>query len=499
MPTLLIVNNGMKDQSGHYFETAASVAEAARDTGMSPVLAGHADCPAGIIPDWLPFLPAFRTEHWQGTPVGPPLPLGGVRPSFRRMLGTPAAGLADGSTPMDAYLAARLGEPAPVPAAEPAPASRRHRLKHRAKVLTPAIVWNGFKAAYRAVRPKPAPPPLLPPPVDPLFHDLDCVGQALEFPWAEAFRDDLDAVLALADVGPTDHVFFPTAHGREFAALLRLLDGLPAEQLPMFHLEFRHALDMTVGPDHTEHPYVTRHRAFFDFARRFPPHPRIRLYTDTVELSAEYAAFSGQPFATLPIPFRAHLMPARRWEPGQPVTVGYFGDVRDEKGFYLLPAAVDALGTEIAAGTARFVIQAKADVHEAYPRCRDALAALRDRPGVRLVGTAGSLTATEYFGLFGEADVIAMPYDRAAYRRRSSGILTEAAAAGLPTVVPTGTWLASQQPPGAGEQFDSEADFPAAVRKVVADYPRYAAAARDHRRHWLDTHTPANLVRALVG
>ena len=69
LPKFYIINNGMKDLRGHYFETAISIAEAARDMGWHPILTGHATCELGMIPEWLEFYPVFRTDHWMASKI----------------------------------------------------------------------------------------------------------------------------------------------------------------------------------------------------------------------------------------------------------------------------------------------------------------------------------------------------------------------------------------------------------------------------------------------
>ena len=61
---LYIINNGLKDLRGHYFETSVSIAEAGRSVGLLPVLAAHVTCPRDIVPDGLEFHAAFTTDHW---------------------------------------------------------------------------------------------------------------------------------------------------------------------------------------------------------------------------------------------------------------------------------------------------------------------------------------------------------------------------------------------------------------------------------------------------
>src|SRR5262249_26461442 len=141
------------------------------------------------------------------------------------------------------------------------------------------------------------------------------------------------------------HVFLPTAHGRELLAVQRLVNALPPAATPTFHLEFRHALDIGATAEHPDfiHPYVHCHRACFDWSRREPPSPRIRLYTDTPELSEAYADFSGLDFGILPIPFRTSFVTAREREPKEPLRIAFFGDVRDEKGFHWLADLAEAL------------------------------------------------------------------------------------------------------------------------------------------------------------
>jgi hypothetical protein len=72
-------------------------------------------------------------------------------------------------------------------------------------------------------------------------------------------------------------------------------------------------------------------------------------------------------------------------------------------------------------------------------------------------------------------------------------------AAGIPTIVTAGTWLARQQPLGTGETFADPAGFEQAVRKLLANYPFYLAPAQQFRLEWLRRHTPDNLIDALVG
>jgi hypothetical protein len=559
----IVVNNGLKDLRGHYFETSVSVAEAARASGFTPILAAHVTCPARLIPSWLEFYPLFCTDHWMSAPAAPPPCLGGI-------LGDPAA-LArrplDGPESLGDYLRARFepvvfpelpepppAEPAPPPiatavtappargwkasvkrvlraAVPPALAPLLRRLwrgkraplrlgKRALRAGLPPAAFVGLRSLYRRIRPRPAPPALpdpaadlapveaAPPPVEPSPEPLAAwlarIGAPEEFDHVCAFQRDLMRLLCLTGAGRDDHIFMPTAHARELLAIQRILATLPEEVTPTFHLEFRHALDMGATPENPdfEHPYVTCHRAYFDFSRRELPPARVRLYTDTDELSEAYREFSGLEFATLPIPFRTHLVTSRAREPGKRLCVAFFGDVRDEKRFYWLPELVEALTADyLVPGKVRFLFQATLVQPEWNPASHRALLRLKEMPPehVRLVGLDGPLSPDEYYRLFAEADLLLCAYDPVAYNRRSSGTLTEAVAAGIPTVVPEGTWLERHQPPSTGEGCADLPSFLQAVRRICDNYPAYLKQARAAKDRWLSVHTPLNLVRALLG
>jgi hypothetical protein len=468
-PKLLIINNGLKDLCGHYFETSISVAEAARDLGYRPILAAHTTCQPGIIPSWIEFHPLFCTDHWMlDPPVLPPEP---VKPG-RRLLN----------------LARRLKRwlRAHVPPLLAPPCRRLYRLVRPARSATDSAAAPNSEREH-----------------DPLVISLRAIGLEKEFDYMLLFQRDLQRLLDLTKAGAGDHVFLPTAHGRELVAVQRILREKGSTNAPMFHLEFRHELDMTGWFEDPAfvHPYTKVHGVLFEHSRRSGPSPRVRLYIDTQELAEEYEQVSGLKFDLLPIPFRTNLIRPEGRPSDKGVCIAYFGDVRDEKGFYHLPAIVDDLrAAYVEAGKVRFLIQSSLNHPEWNPKSAAALERLQAYPPhqVRLVGDRAPLSPDEYFRLVSEADLLLCPYSPIGYKRRSSGTLTEGIAAGIPTVVPADTWLGRQQPPGTGEQFRDEASLLAAVRRICDDYARYWRQAQEAKNEWLAVHTPAALVKTLI-
>lgn len=447
---LYIVNNGLKDLRGHYFETAVSIAEAARDLGWQPLLGAHQTCPRDLAPDWLPVFPVFGTDHWMSIPL-----------------------------PRARYWAKCL---LPHGLHEPV-----RRLARSARKCFRSLLRTARAPMHqnRAVASSP----------EPLAAELDAIGARGEYRAMSRFFEDLSGFLDSTVCGPLDHVFLPTAHGRDLAAVQKWIDSRPVSAMPTFHLEFRHDLHVY------SQLYRECHQAFFRHFLAGPCSERIRLYTDTEELAGQLAGETGLPFTVLPIPFRSRFVrePMPHWGP---LTLAYFGEVRDEKGFPWLPDLVDALMDEhVRPGRLRFLIQASLDRWACYPSSQAALKRLR-RFGpeqVRLVGSDGPLTSEEYYQMVRETDVFLCPYDPDRYRCRSSGTLAEAIAAGIPTVVPADTWMSRQQDEGTGETFTDKSSFIQAVRRIVDDHASYRRRAQAFKHAWLAVHSPANFVAVLLG
>jgi len=520
-PKLYIINNGLKDLRGHYFETSVSIAEASQSMGLHPVLAAHITCPADIVPAGLEFHAAFTTDHWMTSPPPPQPDLHGLRGELAPLASSSIEALENGKIGFEEFLAARFipdgytaqGGPRPLRLrASESLRGGKQRAKQLAKTILPLALRKVLRYHLHSSIPRlrrhfarRRHPPTDSPTLttwERLQASLDQIGLAHESAYAIRFRQDLERLLCLTGCTPKDHVFLPTAHGRELTAILELMSCWPVELQPTFHLEFRHALALAGdGVVSEDHPYCALHRVFFDYARTFPDNSRLRLYTDSDGLAEEYEQLAGFEFGVLPIPFRSHLLKSRSRGAG-PLCIGYFGDVRDEKGFHWLPDLVQAMYADhVRPGRVAFLIQASLVHAEHEPLSREAIKRLKDfaEDSVQLVGMAGPLSPESYYQLVSETDVLVCPYDPAIYRNRTSGTLAEAISAGIPTVVPHGSWLSRQQPPGSGETFLDRDSFIEAVKSVCDDYARYHSRAKAGRYSWLTRHCPESLVRFLLG
>ncbi len=558
---LIIIQNGLKDLVGHYFETAVSVAEAARTAGMHAVLGVHVHCPTSLFPDWLEVYPLFCTDHAMGTPAAEP-------PDLQDIISDPYGpqvlmeSVIAGEVTLRDFLESQLVRPQP-PKEEaikqPRLLAALRRLVVRFVHVCSAVSWLGKRVLHYGTPPllrlaiqwfvhgvsEYGLPPVLhgevcrqllhsvrarlwpqeapaqfalsdhfPTIANRIHHPSDgpfvreayelllSANQAHELEHALLFQRDLERLLGLAGFTNQDHVLLATTHPRELLAV-HLVARRLGPACPTFHLEFRHCV-FSRRPSYEEFansPSIWRQRAFLSLYAGWGASSRIRLYTDTELLSEEYASLADLDFGVLPIPFRTHLVPVPANEPSYPLCLSFLGEARDEKNFHWLPGLVQELWQEyVEPGKVRFVIQATHADPRYNPRSAEALPGLRALPAafVRLVGDHEPLETEEYYRLVSETAIALLPYDRDHYHAGSSGTLAEAIAAGKPAIVPADTWLSRQVAPGAGEAFVDEASFRHCVRKVIDDYTSYHQRASAQKEDWLAIHQPARFVAALL-
>ncbi len=171
----------------------------------------------------------------------------------------------------------------------------------------------------------------------------------------------------------------------------------------------------------------------------------------TGESYAETLGRLGQAVAdaTGQLAAQAALAPLWPSRPGRParrarraITGCYLGDAREEKGFHLLPQAIAEIGADpLYRGRARFRLQAYAPAAAPDVRMLLAVDALdgMDADLVRLLKRP--LPPADYNRVLDRSDFVLVPYKRANYTARSSGVFSEAMAAGKPAIVPAGTWM----------------------------------------------------------
>ena len=296
----------------------------------------------------------------------------------------------------------------------------------------------------------------------------------------QSYENDLDTLPQ--DVWTSDNlVLVPAISQNQILGLIRYLLHQPQALLP------RVVCQLMFPPSWTPWGQIAMHgEQFYRDAFRLAAPLRDRFLFFTVENKAMQALFQrdfGIGTKILPIPFDGASRKARREGPAR---LGFFGYSKCDKGFPLLPGAIEICQRQ--GLDAEFLVQIQHSGWE--PKTVEAERALRALKNVRLV--EGVLTNAEYAAWTSLTDVMLLPYDPIAFgAARGSGIFTESVASGRPVIASKGTFAGAsiETNEAEGEVFaphSSEA-LAAAIARLIPRLPecqaRAAARAETFARH----------------
>jgi glycosyltransferase involved in cell wall biosynthesis len=306
----------------------------------------------------------------------------------------------------------------------------------------------------------------------------------------ETFERDLEALPA--DVWQKDNlIVVMTITQNQILGLVRFLRAMPRDRAP------RVVCNLMLPPSFLSWGAVSVHgekfyRAAFKLAA--PLIGRVLFFTvENEAMRTLYRKDFGLQTHILPIPFDASG-PQRTMK--GPVRVGFFGDSRYDKGFHLLPRAIELCRRD--GLDAEFIVQ----IHNSgwTQQTIEADAALRALQGVRVL--EGVLSSEDYTAWTGRTDVMLLPHDPVTFGMRASGIFTESVAAGRPIVASRGTFAGTsvENNQAEGEVFaphTSEA-LAAAIARLMPRLPACKARAAQRAQDFARSHSPDAYIDVLL-
>jgi glycosyltransferase involved in cell wall biosynthesis len=286
---------------------------------------------------------------------------------------------------------------------------------------------------------------------------------------------ELETALARVAQSPVDHLVAPSADVELICGLATLRSQFP--NLANAHI---HARLITLTPSAgllRAGPAATpAYRAVMQSRMA-----QTRLYVETPAMRDHVAAAHGletdvYPYLLAPAPF---VPKSRTTE----TKFGYFGGMRNEKGFdRLLPiiAKVAASRTPSDPPLA-FIIHASDARGTRADDLRKAFAALTT-PALKIDFIAGPLSAADYQTRFDEIDVALLPYTGTRYALSGSGIVCEALAMGKAVITSKGLSFGGQLEESHSIEAPDDAAFAASILIMARNIPRYRAAASTRAR-----------------
>jgi glycosyltransferase involved in cell wall biosynthesis len=289
-------------------------------------------------------------------------------------------------------------------------------------------------------------------------------------------------------VRPDDRVLVTTGTQCELRAAVAWLTALPVGRRPWVVVVFHDDRWNRFGSQVRERQ-VSEFRVVAAELARLDPAATNRLLVGTVvdDVRAELGDLLGIEVAWIPqmLPSDGYIPPVAK-PAGQPVQVGLLGGARPEKGSHLIPAIIAATHQ---LGRIEFAVQIANE--DLSPAALAELCGIEGQPGVRVAH--GPLDLATYRTLLAGCDLILLPYDTTAYRRRASGPFIEACVMGRPVVVPAGSWMGDQVTAGKAAGVVYERNHPeaiaAAIMGAAAALPQLADLAKTHASGWERTMT----------
>ncbi|EAZ91307.1 glycosyltransferase [Crocosphaera chwakensis] len=491
----IIIDHSLCNLQGHHYECSLSVAEAASRQGYEPIIIANKTFPSSLYPDNIKVIPAFEVD-WFDNPVSSKQK-NNILDFFEFLENHPLEKSSEKINHKIKFYFKYLELTQPklkllLEKIKGSTARLLNWIQQDIELLRSIpfsnTLWGIFKIIWGLVRY-----------ILSVFSKK--INQALiklSTPKTESFKDSLSKVLKAIKPTSEDEIFIHTIGIQQVEEVYHYLTSSDLSKMPRFHILLRRDID---------DPLVVYSegmglKAIFDNCYDSQLWPdKIQFYTDTDDLIQRYNSLTKVKLYKIPIPFRQEkLQPIiEKRDTDKPLHLVYLGDARPEKGYHYLPNLIESLWTDyIQPGQIKVTIQSNFNIEGGQGLIPQARLALERYPNskVKLVKTA--MSADDYYQLLSEADALILPYDPNSYRFRTSGVLTEALAAGKPVIVPQNSWVGKQVDKSRASLYENLDEIPQKVIEVVENLEQLSESARKFSKRWLEQNSPDSLVETLL-
>ena len=317
-----------------------------------------------------------------------------------------------------------------------------------------------------------------------LLEDFLVAGSMAEFNLFKNLRADLE---------PTDLVFVHTAHPQIVRGIAAWYKSLARDKRPYLCLKFQNHCYRYVLEEYKAlmlslfrlalKPFIDEDKVFFAASNRL--------------IAAQIRRVAEKPCAVFPVPLELEV-PAKTFRTRaekKTLVLGYAGEGREEQGVALLPDAIEALLPVYPDLT--FVVQLAC-------RFTDTATLVRlNSFGERVRVDESCYVGADFHRLLLTFDALVLPYKPTKYVERSSQVVIEAMALGVPLIVPRGTSLALEVKRfDAGYTLIRSHDAPgvaAAISRFIDNHDVLAQKSVDAAPRCTAFHSGSNLIDMLLG
>ncbi len=347
----------------------------------------------------------------------------------------------------------------------------------------------------------------------PLFRSLSKyygIAKTLPSILAKVYSSLYETIMVFNDLKSINHntfskedfILIPTLNHRQFLSVVWWFKTIPKDLRPhlilLFHVEENLSLRKCLLC-----PAIFYRIIFLLIDKSNDLGIIIATYSE--ELSYCYQSLTRKTIKTLPIPYvKKNRVCSEKKKSG--TLVSYLGEARVEKGFHLLPLAIECVLSMQNFKNVHFLIQVISHEHNDELLIKKTKTKLRllskNHDNIQLIER--SLTGEEYQDFLSNSDILLLPYSQKAYQSRTSGIFAEGMGLGKLMVVPEKTWMHKQilQYGGIAMEFESEnsSSLADAIRNSITYFEK-----RDHdilsaaSERWNSFHNSKNFIDLLIG
>jgi len=339
-------------------------------------------------------------------------------------------------------------------------------------------------------------------PINPLAHLLPSrVANALQSRWnyrqhSKSLFHDLCKLLPECNTSEPNLILFPTFSFNDIIGITRFAEKLS----PSSNTQIAIVQHFTSRPNFDKDRFP--HRLYshsLNYLTQSPAKNRINLFADSQDLTDEYKLYIDKSFKLLPIPHTQYCSEQPSIKiPSKKLVIGYLGDARTNKGFHLIPEAINHVTTVLGTDAIHWKIQANIRNHQEWQTVQ-AVNLLKSMPFINLHHEP--MSTDDYHKTMAEIDIFMLPYTLENYHSQTSGVFSETRGLGKVSVVTKGTWMAGEIKNNGGGMLCNPEDSKSladAIVECIEAYPQLSAEAGLAGKKWCEFHNCENYIAELI-
>lgn len=305
------------------------------------------------------------------------------------------------------------------------------------------------------------------------------------------FFCELLSAISISKVNNSWIVFCQMVSHKQLLALSIFLKLFPRKRSPKLVVLFRFSASWI--------DCVTA-RAAFKLLESESLKNNLVLCTDSHRLAQEHRKLTSLPFFVFPIAhtYNCNVEDTSSYNTKRSMlNLVSLGNARDEKGIIEILDAVKILYERGELHRYQFFLQ----VNDTTREVMELVDKIKGLCSDNILFIMDALSSDQYYELLQKSDVVLIPYWRDVYKSRTSGVFTEALAAGKPVIVTEDTWMSDQLMEfGSGVTCkDRDAgDLVRAIFELTDNIDDISTRSRLSAEEWRKKHNPDELFKAIT-